>query len=130
MRRITIFTDEETAQKVVPWLEQHGVDFMSEDYAEPSLARRSPPSRRSQPERHEPSKGFLEPLKPVKSRRLRDAIRGWVADEETINRGRLRLYAQRADFNPNHVKDTVRRMLMKGELEESLLSGDLSLPAE
>jgi hypothetical protein len=130
MRRITIFTDEDTAKTVVGWLEEQGVDFMSEDYAEPSLARRSPPNRRPAPERHEPSSGFLEPLKKTGRRTLRQMIKVWLKEAECLNREQLRGLAQDAGFNPARVKDTVRRMIKAEEIEESLLSGDLNLFTE
>ena len=59
MRRITIYTDEDSARKAAAWLEQQGLDYMSEDYAGPAITRRAEPVRQSEPERHEGGASLL-----------------------------------------------------------------------
>jgi hypothetical protein len=119
MRRITIFTDEDSAKKACAWLEAEGLDYMSEDYAEPSLHRRQPPLRRSEPERHEASKSFLTPLKRAKPKTLREAIIVWLKEAGVLSRDDVRVLAKDAGWNPKLVKDTVRRLIAANQVHQT-----------
>jgi hypothetical protein len=126
MRRVTIFADEADARKAVAWLEEHGLDFMSEDYAAPPRPVAPLPSRRAAPERQEPPGGFLRPLMRGRPMTLREAIGIWVKQEQSTDRAFLRSCAIKEGWHPKLVKDTVRRMVNAGELVEFL--DQLSLP--
>lgn len=109
MRRITIFADEEDAKKATAWLEANGLDYMSEDYADPSIARRSPPTRRPAPERHEPPGGFLTPLR-TRPRTLKASLLEWLKDgDQTLDE--LAEVAHDRGWSRKKVRDTLRRML-------------------
>jgi hypothetical protein len=120
VRRVTIYASEVDAQKAVGWLEDQGFDFMSEDYADPSLQRRPQPIRRTAPERHEPSGGFLPPtMKPslatkkvsLASRLLAEFDMAGILDRETV----LLVMEQRG-LNRKAVRDGLNRLLREGKL--------------
>jgi hypothetical protein len=114
MRRITVFADEEDAREVVLWLEEQGLDFMSEDYAGP-VQRRDPPPRRQEPERHEPPNGVLTPLRKPLPVKLSAAIERWLNDGSQSLEDLVGLAADRG-WSRKKVRDTLRRMQKSGKI--------------
>jgi hypothetical protein len=137
LRRITIFTDEDTAKELVPLLEEKGVDFMSEDYAEPTVTRRSTPTRRAPPDRHEASPGFLRPMKPPATPRERPPLSsfllGVLKEAGTLDRDSLYEVAKDRGWKQKQVRDTLRRLVKSQKLLGMGTGGVVSryaLPAE
>ena len=111
MRRITVFTDEESAQKLVEHLEAEGLDYMSEDYREPSIQRRAPPTRRAEPERPEASVGLLKPLRPPAPKKLSTALLEWLQESGGCTFDELVGLATDRGWSRKKLRDTLYRMM-------------------
>ena len=132
MRRITVFADEERAKALVTVLENNGYDFMSEDFAEPTIVRRNPPERRATPApRAEPAPGMLRPTRkppvqtPVeqkKAGRPASKIRNWIMqilrDQGEDDYDGIMKLAISERLDRKKVRDTLRRMISSGMVRD------------
>lgn len=134
MRRVTVFTDESSAAKLTAYCEEQGLDYMSEDYAEPTIVRRNPPERRPQPERAEPAPGMLRPTKkpmsaPVKGKPGRKPGRAsglllmYLKEAPNQTLGELQDLSKQHGRTAKEVRDTLRRLVSSGKVKKAL-SGD------
>lgn len=129
MRRITIFADEDEAQKATAWLEANGLDYMSEAYAEPSIQRRNPPERRTTPERLEEGPGMLAPLKKPESKQveapgnfgpLAQMLLQMLREAGTLQLDDMKVMARDRGWKPSQVRDTLRRLVKAKHVKETV----------
>ena len=128
MRRITIYADEADARKTTAWLEEQGLDYMSEDFAEPTLTRRPPPVRRAPPERSEEQAGFLSPTKKPQARakkpgRKLGAVSEFILAVLKDTGGSstsylIELARDNKGWKPKKVRDTLRRLEASGRIQQ------------
>jgi hypothetical protein len=100
-------------------LEQHGFDYMSEDYAAPNLKRRAPPERRQEPERHEggAARLLVRPKKAEPSKKsgrqpgpIAEFILQVVNEAGVLSTDEIIELAKDRGWPAKKVRDTLRRL--------------------